>query len=280
MSYIKLCLKEDIGQRDITNEFIIPKDKIIKACLLARENCVISGLHVAGSVFLTQDKKIKFRPLVKDGQRVKKGKILAKIEGRARSILTAERVALNFLTLLSGIATKTRAYADEVKPHKVKILDTRKTIPGLRMLEKYAVRMGGGFNHRMSLDEMIMVKDNHLKVIGGYKRLLGVTRAYYRLLKVTEAYQMELEVENLKEFKEALKLKPDIILLDNMSLADMKKAVKILKKQSAERRALLEASGGVTLNNVRKIAATGVDMISIGDLTHSLKSVDISLEVL
>jgi len=270
MSYIRLALKEDIGRRDITTQLIIPKGKTIKAGLMAKEDCVVCGLQVAGSVFMSQGKKIKFIPLVKDGQLVLKGKVLGRVEGNARAILTAERVALNFISLLSGIATKTCAYVKKARPYGARIMDTRKTIPGLRILQKYAVRMGGGFNHRMRLDEMIMVKDNHLKVIGGYKKLL----------RISDNYQKELEVENLKEFKEALKLNPNIILLDNMSLADMKQAVKIRKKQSAKRRTLLEASGGVTLNNVRKIAATGVDMISVGDLTHSLKSVDISLEVL
>jgi nicotinate-nucleotide pyrophosphorylase (carboxylating) len=177
---------------------------------------------------------------------------------------------LNFLSLLSGIATKTRAYVDKVKPYKAKILDTRKTIPGLRELEKYAVRIGGGFNHRFSLDEMVLIKDNHLKIIGSYNKLKCGLRI--------EGHKIELEVKNLKEFKGALKLKPDMIMLDNMSIKDVRKAVLI--KQQARHKTLLEASGGITLKNVRKIAAAGVETISVGALTHSVGSVDISLEIL
>ncbi len=270
---IKRALEEDIGKRDITTAIIIPKDKYAKAILLAKEPCVICGLKIAHKVFVAQDKKIKFKPHVSDGQKVKKGKIIAHISGRAQSILTAERVALNFLSFLSGIATKTRAYSDKIRPYKIKILDTRKTIPGLRELEKYAVRTGGGYNHRMKLDEMVLIKDNHLKVTGGYKMLP----------KVTKGYKVEIEVQNLKEFRKALELKPDIIMLDNMNLKDIKNAVQIRNHLSPTTYHLspkLEASGGITLKNVGKIAAAGVDMISVGELTHSFASADISLEIL
>jgi nicotinate-nucleotide pyrophosphorylase (carboxylating) len=182
-------------------------------------------------------------------------------------------VALNFLSLFSGIATKTRAYVNKVKPYKVKIMDTRKTIPGLRALEKYAVRIGGGYNHRFKLDEMLLIKDNHLKV----------TKGYSRLPKVTKGYKFEIEVKNLKEFKEALKLSPDIIMLDNMKAEGIKKAVNIrnhLCLKSSHPKPQLEASGGINLGNVRKIAACGVEMISVGELTYSPASVDISLEIL
>jgi len=269
---IKQALKEDIGRRDITTESIIPKNKFVKAILLAKEDCVVCGLGLAGLVFKLKDKKIQFKPQVKDGQKIKKGKVLARLWGRAQSILTAERVALNFVSLLSGIATKTRCYIEEVKPRKVKIMDTRKTIPGLRELEKYAVRIGGGYNHRMRLDEMILVKDNHLKVIGGYERLP----------KITKGYKNELEVKNLKEFKQALKFKPDIIMLDNMSIKDIKKAVEIRNNSqflTPNSKLKLEASGGFTLETIREVASTGIDMISVGELTHSIKSVDISLEI-
>lgn len=262
---LRNSLKEDIGRGDITTELIIPKHKFTRAVLLTKENCVVCGLGTASMVFKLQDKKIKFKPLVYEGRFVKKGTTLAKIEGNARSILTAERVVLNFLSLLSGIATKTKKYVEAVKPYKIRIMDTRKTIPGLRELEKYAVRIGGGYNHRMRLDEMVLVKDNHLKVAGGYQGLSGVIRGY----------QVELEVKNLREFKQALKLNPDVIMLDNMSIKDIKRAVKI-RNHPVE----LEASGGITLKNVKKIASAGVDMISIGDLTHSIESIDLSLEVL
>jgi len=273
---VKQALREDIGRGDITTESVIPKNKFVKAVLITREDGVVCGLNIAAFVFKLKDRNIRFKPQVKDGQRVKRGKVLAQVQGKAQSILTAERVALNFLSLLSGIATNTRAYVDKVKPYKAKIMDTRKTIPGLRLLEKYAVRIGGGFNHRLSLDEMVLIKDNHLKVIRGYKRLGS-------LEKVRRNYQVELEVKNLREFKQALKLKPDIIMLDNMSIKDMKKAIQIRNYRlpiTDYRLPKLEASGGITLKNVRKVAATGVDMISIGALTHSVNSVDISLEII
>ena len=296
MSYVKdldirgivaFALKEDIGAKDITTEMLIPRNKFVKAILIAKEDCLVCGLSLASLVFKLQDKNIKFKPLISEGKLVKKGRVIARIQGRAKSILPAERVALNFLSFLSGIATKTRRFIEETKPYKVnpalsatkrrrivrkggvKIMDTRKTIPGLRLLEKYAVRIGGGFNHRLSLDEMILVKDNHLKIIKGYQGLFRFSRGC----------RVELEVKNLREFKRALQLKPDIIMLDNMSLKDIKQAVRI-KNSLPHPIPKLEASGGITLRNVKRVASTGVDMISIGDLTHSVDSVDISLEIL
>jgi nicotinate-nucleotide pyrophosphorylase (carboxylating) len=266
---IKRALKEDIGRKDITSEALIPANKSVKAVILAKEECVICGLGQARLTFKTQDKNIRFQPLVSEGDFIRKGKVIARISGRARSILTAERVALNFLSLLSGIATTTRKFVHAVRPYKARIIDTRKTIPGLRLLEKYAVRIGGGFNHRLSLDEMALVKDNHLKVIKGYKCLRSLER-------IKRNYQLELEAKNLREFKQALSLKPDIIMLDNMSIQDMKKAAAIRNKSKVR----LEASGGITLKNAKKIASTGVDTISVGALTHSVSSVDISLEII
>lgn len=273
---VKNALKEDVGRRDITTESIIPPQKSVKAVLLAKQELIICGLGIASLVFKTQDKNIRIKLKARDGERIKKKGIIAVIEGRAASILTAERVALNFLTLLSGISTATRRYVNTVKPFKAKITDTRKTIPGLRLLEKYAVRMGGGFNHRSSLDEMVLVKDNHLKALGGYPGLKGLS-------KIRKIYQSELEVGNLKEFMQAMSLRPDIIMLDNMSIVDMKKAVKIRDRfqvPSSKSRVKLEASGGITLANIRQVASAGVDMISVGALTHSFKSVDISLEII
>jgi len=276
ISFLRRSLNEDIGKRDITTEIIIPPDRSVRAILLAKEDAVVCGLDIAGLVFKLKNKKIKFKPLIRDGQKIKKGEILACIKGKAKSILTAERVALNFLNLLSGIATRTRQYVDKIRPYKVKIMDTRKTIPGLRQLQKYAVRVGGGYNHRMRLDEMVLIKDNHLKVSGGYQKL-------QKLPKVTRGYGVELEVKNLKEFKEALKLKPDIIMLDNMSVKDIKKAVNLRNYQlpiTNYQLPKLEASGRINLKNISKIASTGIDTISIGELTHSINSVDISLEIL
>jgi nicotinate-nucleotide pyrophosphorylase (carboxylating) len=272
-SIVRNALFEDIGKGDITTELTIPKNKKIKASLLAKEDCVVCGLEVIEHAFKVLDKKTKFLPLVKEGQKIKKGKTIARIEGKAHSILSAERVGLNLLSMLSGVATKTREYVEKVKPYKVKITDTRKTIPGLRELQKYAVRIGGGFNHRMALDEMILIKDNHLQVMEGFSQLP----------KVPKGYRIEIEAQNPDEFKHALKFKPDVIMLDNMSLDDIKEAVKIRNNTpftSHHPQTKLETSGGVDIESVKKIAACGVDIISIGELTHSVNSVDISLEVI
>lgn len=287
------ALKEDIGTTDITTESIIPKNKFVKAFFLAKEDCVVCGLGVVSQAFKIQDKTIKFVPLVKEGDFVKKGSVIARISGKARGILTTERVALNFLSLLCGIATTTRKFVDAVEPYKVNILDTRKTLPGLRLLEKYAVRVGGGSNHRMRLDEMLLIKDNHLAALcvpfrEASLRSVPVRRASC-VKKIIEAVKkkkakdmkLEIEVKNLKEFKEALKVRPDIIMLDNMKVEDIKKAVIIRRKaQSAKRKTLIEASGRISLKNAKVIASAGVDAISSGALTHSVDSVDISLEII
>lgn len=264
------ALREDIGPKDVTTESLIPKNKIAQAVLIAKEKCVVCGLDIAGLVLRLKDKNIKFKPLVKDGDALYKGRILARISGKARSILTAERVALNFLSHLSGIATGTKKFINQVKPYRVKIMDTRKTTPGLRILEKYAVRIGGGYNHRLGLDEMVLIKDNHFKIIGKIKNLA----------KFKRKYKVEIEVKNLKEFRQALNLKPDIIMLDNMRPSDIKKAVRIRSKLTIGSALKLEVSGGITLNNVKKIASCGVEMISVGALTHSVDSVDISLDLI
>ncbi|MCU0651743.1 MAG: carboxylating nicotinate-nucleotide diphosphorylase [Candidatus Omnitrophica bacterium] len=266
---IQFALKEDIGSGDITSEAFIPKNKFVKAVLLAKEPCIICGLHVAQTAFNTLDKTIHFKPLIKDGAKVKKDKVIARIEGNARSILSAERVALNFLAHLSGIATLTRKFVEAVKPAYVKIIDTRKTIPGLRLLQKYAVRCGGGYNHRFSLDEMLMIKDNHLKIIKSY--------GFLRLKPGNKRKKLECEVTSLKEFKEALELQPDIIMLDNMTLKKMRSAV--LTNRKSAHPIILEASGGINLKNIKKVASSGINLISIGALTHSAPSSDISLEI-
>ncbi len=278
-TFIKEALKEDIASQDVTSNLLIDNKLKCKARLSAKQDGVICGLEIVKIVFLTLDKSIKFIPCVKDGSFVKNGKVLATISGAARSILTGERVSLNFLSHLSGIATKTRDFVNKVRPYKTKILDTRKTLPGLRALQKYAVRCGGGVNHRMSLSDQILIKDNHLSVL----------RSAYSVQRIIEkAKQMnlngkkiEIEVDNLKKFKEALKAKPDIIMLDNLTLREIREAV-IIKRTThyALRTTKLEVSGNVTLSNVRSIAKTGVDMISIGSLTHSSPSLDISLEII
>jgi nicotinate-nucleotide pyrophosphorylase (carboxylating) len=270
---IRHALVEDIGRGDITTQLTIPEDKEIKAQIIAKEDCLVCGIEVGQRVFQMVDKAVKFQALVKEGRRIKNGKVVAKLEGRARSILSGERVALNLLTMLSGVATKTRKFVEAIEPLKTKITDTRKTMPGLRELQKYAVRVGGGFNHRISLDEMILIKDNHLKVTEGFDRLPSVPKGF----------KIEVEVGNLDEFRHALRFKPDVIMLDNMSIADIREAVKIRNNtefKSHHPPTKLEASGGVSLENVREVASTGVEIISIGELTDSVQSVDMSLEVI
>jgi nicotinate-nucleotide pyrophosphorylase (carboxylating) len=275
---LKRALREDIGRGDITTNLLIPKDKKVKAVIQAKEEGIIAGLEVAGEVFKLIDKRIQFKITSSEGKRVKPGKIIARLRGNGRSILSAERTALNFLQRLSGIATLTDKYVNLIKPFTTRIMDTRKTTPGLRALEKYAVRAGGGHNHRMGLFDMVLIKDNHLKVQGqNIKRLVeSAKRKVY-----PKRFKVEIETENLKEVAQAVQAGADIVMLDNMSLSQTRKAVKLVKSLSpkGKKRPLLEASGGVNLNNVRKIAASGVDMISLGALTHSPRALDISLEI-
>lgn len=273
---IKTALNEDIGRGDITSQLIIPSGKRIKAVILAKEGGVICGLDVAGLVFKAIDKRIRFRVLTRDGEKVKTGKALARFEGEARNILKAERVALNFLARLSGIATLTNKFVRRVAPYRVKIMDTRKTTPGLRILEKYAVRCAGGFNHRMGLWGQILIKDNHLCIVRK-KTLQGIIKKVKQ--KRPKGMKVEVEVTNLRQFKQALEGKPDIIMLDNFKLKDIRKAVKMRNESRIANRELpkIEISGGVNLNNVRSIAACGAEMISVGELTHSAKALDVAL---
>ena len=269
---VRHALIEDIGRGDITTQLTIPKEKMIKAKILAKEDFLLCGIIVAEKVFKSVDSSIEFVRKIQEGRSVKAKKAIAVISGKASSILTAERVALNLLSLLSGIATKTREFVNEIEPYKTKITDTRKTMPGLRELQKYAVRIGGGHNHRIRLDEMILIKDNHIKATDGYSKLPSVPKGY----------KIEIEVQNLEEFKHALYFKPDIIMLDNMKIEDIKEAVKIRNGTEFKSHHLpskLEASGGIDLKNIKEYAATGVDIISVGELTDSVKSVDMSLDV-
>ncbi|MCP2604814.1 carboxylating nicotinate-nucleotide diphosphorylase, partial [Candidatus Aminicenantes bacterium AH-873-B07] len=249
---------------------IISEDHISKANILAKEEGILAGIDVALIVFQCIDPSLHFTKKFKDGDKFKKGDILAVLEGKTISILKGERVALNFLQRLSGIATLTNKFVEKVKGTGVKILDTRKTTPGLRKLEKYAVRVGGGVNHRMSLSDMILIKDNHLAIIGNISKAVEKAKE-----KVGDRVKIEVEVKNLEELKEAMEAGADIIMLDNMSISEIKKAVKIVKGKIP-----LEVSGKIDLDNIKKIARTGVDFISIGKLTHSYKSIDISLEIL
>ncbi|MFA7705893.1 MAG: carboxylating nicotinate-nucleotide diphosphorylase [Candidatus Omnitrophota bacterium] len=270
---VRHALIEDIGRGDITTQLTIPKDRIIKARIIAKEDFLVCGMIIAEKVFKSVDPSINFVQKIKEGRTAKAKKTIAIISGKASSILTAERVALNLLSLLSGIATKTREFVKEIEPYKTKITDTRKTMPGLRELQKYAVRIGGGHNHRIRLDEMILIKDNHIKVTDGYIKLPSVPKGY----------KIEIEVQNLEEFKHALYFKPDVIMLDNMKIEDIRKAVKIRNNTEFKSHHLpskLEASGGIYLDNIKDYASTGVDIISVGELTDSVKSVDISLDVI
>lgn len=267
---IELALAEDLGSEgDITSQALLGlKTHLIKAEIQAKEEGLLAGLPVAQRVFHQLDKEIKFSSLKTEGERLKSGDTIARLVGEAASILKGERTALNFLQHLSGIATLTNLFVEKIRPYKANLLDTRKTLPGLRQLEKYAVRVGGGVNHRFGLYDEILIKDNHLKVVGSLKESLD------RVKEKFPERKRQVEVEGLSELAEALEEGAEKILLDNMDVKTLKKSVEINNG-----RALLEASGGVNLNNVEEIAATGVDFISVGQLTLGAKPLDISLEV-
>ncbi len=268
-SIIKNALVEDIGSGDITTENIFYKNEVGCGKIIAKEKGLIAGLPVAGQVFMTLDPNLEWEQFVSDGTRVTNGAAIAQITGKLQAIITGERVALNFLQRLSAIATKTRTFVDKAEKYNVKILDTRKTTPGLRVMEKYAVRVGGGINHRFGLYDAALIKDNHIKGAGGIANAISLLR---ESLPVT--VKIEVEVENLEQIVEALAVNVDIIMLDNMSPEEIKQAVKLI-----DRKALVEASGGVGIENIEVIAAAGVDFISVGSLTHSIQSPDINLEI-
>lgn len=270
---IDQALAEDLGQGDVTTEALIPKAQQGRASIVAKARGILAGVEVAKQVFLKADPELKLAILIEDGAEVKPGDIVTKIEGRVASILKAERIALNFLQRLSGIASETGHYVQAVKGLPVQITDTRKTTPGLRTLEKYAVRVGGGKNHRMHLGDGILIKDNHLAALchQGLSIKEIVTKARQ---KVSPKLKIEVEVKTPQEAVEAAEAGADIIMLDNIGLEDMRQAVQLIRG-----RALIEASGGITLDRVRAVAETGVDLISIGALTHSAKALDISLEL-
>jgi nicotinate-nucleotide pyrophosphorylase (carboxylating) len=266
---IDLALSEDIGTGDMTSQNLIPASLTGKAVIIAKQKGTIAGLEVAKKVFQSVDSGIVFKYLKKDGDRVKAKDKIALIQGKVRSILTAERTALNFLQRLSGIASLTAKYVEKIKGMKTKILDTRKTTPGMRILEKYAVKMGGGENHRMGLYDMILIKGNHIKATG------GISKAVKKAKRKCGKIKIEVEVRDFKEAIEASLTDADWIMLDNMNVREMGKTVSLIR--SANRKIKIEASGGVTLKNVRDIALTGVDYISVGALTHSAPALDLSL---
>ena len=270
---IDLALAEDLGHGDITTEALIPPHLQGKASILIKEDGIVAGGEVAKKVFLRVDPSLKVELLIKDGAKVQPGDMVATISGRVVSILKAERTALNFLQRLSGIASETAKYVAKTRGFAVDITDTRKTTPGLRLLEKYAVRMGGGKNHRLHLGESILIKDNHLAAL----RALGMSlRNIVSKAKqnAPEGVTVEVEVNTAQEAKDAAEAGADIIMLDNMSPDEMRQVVSLLPSQVKT-----EASGGITLANVRAAARAGVNMISIGALTHSAKALDIGLEL-
>jgi len=268
---IDRALAEDVSFGDVTTEALITPEQQGRAAIIAGEDGVLAGGEVAKEVFLRVDPSIRFEALFQDGARVRKGDVVVTIEGRVGSILNGERVALNFLTRLSGIASETARYVEATKGLKVWITDTRKTTPGIRALEKYAVRVGGGKNHRLHLGDGILIKDNHLAAFRSMG--LGIKEAIQRA-RQSSTLKVEIEVGSVGEGEEALEAGADALLLDNMAIEDMRRVVEMAKG-----RALIEASGGITLDNVRQVAESGVDLISVGALTHSVKALDLSLEL-
>jgi len=266
---IELVLVEDVGEGDITTKATINPKVLSMARLIAKQSGIISGLPLIPLVLKCKTKKYKLRLKVKEGIKVHPDQVIADITAPAHVLLIIERVLLNFLQHLSGIATLTAQYVEAVKPYKVDILDTRKTTPLLRLLEKYAVHVGGGVNHRYGLYDQILIKDNHIKIAG------GIENAILRARRKYPGMPIEVETKTLNEVRRAMFFHPEIILLDNMSPKMLRQAVKIVKHK-----ALTEASGGIHLKNIRQIAATGVDRISIGALTHSAPALDLSLKII
>lgn len=269
---IEVALREDIGKGDITSDFFVPSKARTSACIITRQSAVIAGTKTAAEVFHRVDPRMKTRVVRKDGSSVRPGETIIEICGSARSILKAERVALNFLQHLCGIATLTRKFVEAAGNRRVRILDTRKTTPGLRALEKAAVVAGGGKNHRFGLFDMVLLKDNHLLVRGG---LHCISESVRRVRQAHPDVRIEIEADRLDQVRQILKSADvDLILLDNMTPAQMKRAVTLGKG-----RVKFEASGGITLKNIRRVAATGIDYISIGALTHSAAAINLSLEI-
>jgi len=265
---INRALEEDIGTGDVTTNSIIGKQKKARAVWVAKQNGVVSGLNIAEKVYRRLDEKISWKPKVDNGDFVENGQILVEFEGNGQAILSAERVALNFAQRMSGIATKTAMMAEVLEGYPTKILDTRKTVPGLRQLDKIAVKTGGGYNHRMGLHDMALVKENHIRLAGGIKNAVDNIRDLYPNVKI------EVETTNLSEVDEALNAGADMIMLDNMNTETMRKAVEKINK-----RAMVEASGNMNTARLREVAETGVDFISVGALTHSVEAFDISQQI-
>ena len=267
---VRLAIKEDLGELgDITSNTVLTKQDRATFHFVSRAKGILCGINIVKIVYELLNEKIKFTSFKKDGDSIKKNEILAIVEGPAIDLLTGERTALNFLTHLSGIATSTSMMVKLISHTDTKILCTRKTTPGLRNLEKYAVKVGGGINHRLGLFDAILIKDNHIAIAG------SISNALKKVEKLKNKIKIEIEVDNLKQFKEALKFNPDVIMLDNFKINDLKKAVKL-----GQKKVILESSGKIDYSNVEKIAATGVNFISSGWITHSSKSLDIGLDLI
>lgn len=271
---VQQALEEDVGTGDVTTQVTVPDGVVAEGVILAKETGVVAGIPLAMATFRAISKEVQFQPHLQDGQRIDKGAAVARIWGPAKAILTAERVALNFLQRLSGIATQTARYVQAVAGTGVKILDTRKTTPGLRFLEKYAVRMGGGHNHRMGLHDMVLIKDNHIRAGG------GIAQAVQKVRAQGIGLPMEVEASDLEQVNQAIQAGVDRIMLDNMNLAQLQEAVALVHSQKElDKKPELEASGKIDLGSVRQVAMTGVDLISVGALTHSAPALDMSLTI-
>jgi nicotinate-nucleotide pyrophosphorylase (carboxylating) len=265
---IKHAIEEDIGHGDITSSLLVADDSISRALYIAKGSFVLAGFPFAREVFHLLDAHTDFKTFYNEGTRVRKGDILAEVSGKTAALLAGERVSLNILQRLSGIATLTSQYVEAISGTKAKITDTRKTTPCHRIMEKYAVRMGGGVNHRFGLYDGILIKDNHIEAVGSIKKAIKRAKKGHHLLKI------EVEIEHLNDLKEAVEAGADVVMLDNMSVEDIKKAVKI-----SSARVVIEVSGNIRLKNVKSLAMTGVDIISVGALTHSSPAADISLKI-
>ena len=267
---IKQARREDLAWGDITTDNLIDPGRKSEGIILAKENGMIAGLPVAELVFQQYDPRIEYLARCEDGQTITAGQELVKLSGPTAAILRGERVALNFLQRLSGIATQTNHYVKLLRDYPVRVVDTRKTTPTLRVLEKYAVRVGGGYNHRMSLADAVLIKDNHIKAAGGIATAISILKK-----RLPHTVKIEIEVQDLPGVEEALTAGAEIIMLDNMGIEEMKKAVRLIAGK-----AIVEASGGITDQMVREVAATGVDIISVGALTHHIQALDLSLNLL
>ena len=282
---VRFALKEDVWTGDLTSQAVL--DRFLKAdgVIVSREDAVICGMDIAERIFAAVDCSLRFRPAVKDGDIIHPGMEIAFIEGEAHSILKAERTALNFMSLMSGVATNTKKMVDAVKGTGIKVYDTRKTIPLHRYLQKYAVTVGGGINHRKGLWDMVLIKDNHIRAFSMQTGITEPSELFPKIIErarsqVQKNIKVEIEVESLTECEAALSARPDVIMLDNMSSDLAAKASGIRKKMGLEGIVLFEVSGGITLKNIHEFANTGVDIISSGAITSSVHSIDLSLEII